>query len=98
MLLEGENMTAYDRNNLMDKAYDTSEFFYRADQKIKSFQRDGAIEAGVFHHLITLPTYHMTAVHMNELSRVRFDEEGMFAYIRGVQRQEVRKGIACVKH
>jgi len=98
MLAEGENMTAYDRNNLMDAQYDGSELCHRADQKIKTFQKDGAREAGIFHHLITLPTYHTTALHMNDLTEGYFGEEGMLAYVKGVQRQEIRKGVACVKH
>tara|TARA_R110000868_G_scaffold410193_2_gene697567 strand:- start:6907 stop:8535 length:1629 start_codon:yes stop_codon:yes gene_type:complete len=98
MLSEGENMTAYDRNNLMDAQYDDSELSYRADQKIKTFQMDGAREAGIFHHLITLPTYHTTALHMNDLSEGYFGEEGMLAYVKGVQRQEIRKGVSCAKH
>lgn len=98
MLSEGENMTAYDRNNLMDVKYDTSELSYLADQKIKTFQIDGAKEAGIFHHLITLPTYHTTALHMNDLTEGYFGEEGMLAYVKGVQRQEIRKGVSCVKH
>jgi len=68
MLEEGENMTAYDRNNLMDVEYDNTELSHRADEKIKTFQMDGAREAGIFHHLITLPTYHTTALHMNNLT------------------------------
>jgi isocitrate lyase len=98
MLLEGENMTSYDRNNLMDAQYDGSELCHRADLKIKTFQIDGAREAGIFHHLITLPTYHTTALHMNDLTEGYFGEEGMLAYVKGVQRQEIRKGVACVKH
>jgi isocitrate lyase len=98
MLSEGENMTAYDRNNLMDAAYDDSELCYRVDENIKTFQADTAIEAGVFHHLITLPTYHTTALHMNDLTKGYFSEEGMLAYVKGVQRQEIRKGVSCVKH
>ncbi|UAM99666.1 isocitrate lyase [Polaribacter litorisediminis] len=98
MIAEGENMTAYDRNNLMDEMYDTSELSYRADKKIKTFQKDGAREAGIFHHLITLPTYHTTALHMDELTEGYFGEEGMLAYVKGVQRQEIRKGVSCVKH
>jgi len=98
MLLEGENMTAYDRNNLMDAQYDTTELSYRADEKIKTFQIDGAREAGIFHHLITLPTYHTTALHMNDLTKGYFAEDGMLAYVKGVQRQEIRKGVSCVKH
>jgi isocitrate lyase len=98
MLAEGENMTEYDRNDLMDAHYDGSELCHRADEKIKTFQKDGAREAGIFHHLITLPTYHTTALHMNDLTEGYFGEEGMLAYVKGVQRQEIRKGVSCVKH
>ncbi|WP_178988883.1 isocitrate lyase [Winogradskyella schleiferi] len=98
MLAEGENMTAYDRNNLMDAQYDHSELCHRADKKIKTFQLDSAREAGIFHHLITLPTYHTTALHMNDLTEGYFGDEGMLAYVRGVQRQEIRKNVSCVKH
>ena len=98
MLAEGENMTAYDRNDLMDAEYDDTELCFRADQKIKTFQIDGAREAGIFHHLITLPTYHTTALHMNDLTKGYFAEDGMLAYVKGVQRQEIRKGVSCVKH
>jgi isocitrate lyase len=98
MLADGENMTEYDRNNLMDEEYDGTELCYLADQKIKTFQMDGARDAGIFHHLITLPTYHTTALHMNDLTEGYFGEEGMLAYVKGVQRQEIRKGVSCVKH
>ncbi|WGH76431.1 isocitrate lyase [Tenacibaculum tangerinum] len=98
MLAEGENMTGYDRNDLMNVAYDGTELCHRADEKIRTFQIDGAKEAGIFHHLITLPTYHTTALHMNDLTEGYFGEEGMLAYVRGVQRQEIRKGVSCVKH
>ena len=98
MLAEGENMTAYDRNNLMDAEYDGSELCHRADEKIRTFQVDSAREAGIFHHLITLPTYHTTALQMNDLTEGYFGEEGMLAYVKGVQRQEIRKGVSCVKH
>jgi isocitrate lyase len=98
MLSEGENMTAYDRNNLMDVQYDDSELCYRADEKIRTFQTDSARDAGIFHHLITLPTYHTTALHMNDLTKGYFGKDGMLAYVKDVQRQEIRKGVSCVKH
>ncbi|EDP95030.1 isocitrate lyase [Kordia algicida OT-1] len=98
MLLEGENMTAYDRNNLMDAQYDGSELCHRADEKIKTFQLDSAKEAGIFHHLITLPTYHTTALHMNNLTEGYFGKNAMLTYVKDVQRQEIRKGVSCVKH
>lgn len=98
MLMEGENMTAYDRNNLMDAEYDNTELCFRADKKIKTFQMDSAKQAGIFHHLITLPTYHTTALHMNDLTKGYFGDQGMLAYVKDVQRQEIRKNVSCVKH
>lgn len=98
MVAEGEDVSVYDRDNLMDVKYDGSELCRRADEKIQTFQMDGAREAGIFHHLITLPTYHTTALHMNDLTEGYFGESGMLAYVKGVQRQEIRKGVSCVKH
>lgn len=98
MLVKGQDVSMYDRNNLMDVAYDGSELCKLADEKIRTFQVDGSREAGIFHHLITLPTYHTTALHMNDLTEGYFGEEGMLAYVKGVQRQEIRKGVSCVKH
>lgn len=94
----GKDLSAYDKNDLMNAKYDDSELALEADQKIRTFQEDASRESGVFHHLITLPTYHTTALHMNDLSKGYFGEEGMLAYVGGVQRQEIRKGVACVKH
>ena len=82
----------------MDLMYDNTELSKQADQKIKTFQLDSAREAGIFHHLITLPTYHTTALHMDQLTEGYFGEEGMLAYVKGVQRQEIRKSVSCVKH
>ncbi|MFC4268787.1 isocitrate lyase [Polaribacter marinivivus] len=98
MRKEGLDIMHYDFKNLMDAKYDDSNLSKRADEKIRTFQLDAAREAGVFHHLITLPTYHTTALHMNDLTEGYFGEEGMLAYVKGVQRQEIRKGVACVKH
>lgn len=98
MLDEGDNMTAYDRNSLMDSQYDATELGFLADEKIKNFQLDSAKEAGIFHHLITLPTYHTTALEMNNLTEGYFSEEGMLAYVKDVQRQEIHKNVSCVKH
>jgi len=52
----------------------------------------------VFHHLITLPTYHTAALSTDTLAKGYFGEEGMLAYVSGVQRQEIRNQLACVKH
>jgi isocitrate lyase len=98
MQTEGEDVSGYDREQLMSTAYDDSELARRADEKIKSFQRDAAAQAGIFHHLITLPTYHTAAQSTDELAQDYFAEEGMLAYVQRVQRREIRSGLACVKH
>ena len=95
---EGKDVSGYDRSKLMSADYDDSELAAAADEKIKSFQADAAREAGIFHHLITLPTYHTAALSTDNLAKGYFGEEGMLAYVRGVQRQEIRQGLACVKH
>ena len=58
---EGKDVSAYDRADLMNVSYDDSELAIEADNKIRTFQADAAREAGIFHHLITLPTYHTAA-------------------------------------
>jgi isocitrate lyase len=95
---EGKDVSAYDRANLMSVEYDETELAAEADAKIQSFQADGAREAGIFHHLITLPTYHTAALSTDNLAKGYFGDEGMLAYVKGVQRQEIRQGLACVKH
>merc|ERR1711977_338822 len=95
---EGKDVSNYERAKLMSADYDDSELAAAADEKIKSFQADAAREAGIFHHLITLPTYHTAALSTDNLAKGYFGEEGMLAYVRGVQRQEIRQGLACVKH
>ena len=67
-----------------------------ADEKIRTFQRDSAGAAGIFHHLITLPTYHTAALSTDDLAKGYFGDQGMLAYVKGVQRREIREGIACV--
>ena len=83
---------------LMDEKLDDSELAQEADRLIQNFQRDAAREAGVFHHLITLPTYHETALGVDRLSEGYFGEQGMLAYVEGIQRQEIRRDLASVKH
>ena len=61
---EGKDLSAYDRANLMSVEYDDSELAAEADRRIQSFQRDASREAGIFHHLITLPTYHLSLIHI----------------------------------
>src|SRR5690606_20363265 len=95
---EGKDVSAYDRAKLMSAEYDDSELSKEADAKIQSFQADASREAGIFHHLITLPTYHTAALSTDNLAKGYFGEEGMLAYVRDVQRREIRQGIAAVKH
>ena len=94
----GEDMSGYNRDELMDVKYDDTALSAKADDMIQNFQKDGSREAGIFHHLITLPTYHTAALSTDNLAKGYFGEEGMLAYVRGVQRQEIRQGLACVKH
>jgi isocitrate lyase len=98
MVEAGEDVSAYDRDNLMSADYDDSDLSTRADAKIQTFQADSAREAGIFHHLITLPTYHTAALSTDNLAKEYFGEMGMLGYVAGVQRKEIRQGIACVKH
>ncbi|KEZ21636.1 Isocitrate lyase [Sphingobium yanoikuyae] len=94
----GKDVSAYDRARLMSADYDATDLGIEADERIRTFQRDAAREAGIFHHLITLPTYHTAALSTDNLAKEYFGEAGMLGYVKGVQRQEIRQGIACVKH
>lgn len=98
MKAAGEDISTYTKADLMNERYDNTDLGQRADKRIKTFQKDAAKCAGVFHHLITLPTYHTTALHMDDLSQGYFGNEGMLAYVKSVQRQEIRKSVSCVKH
>ncbi|WP_028468870.1 isocitrate lyase [Neptunomonas japonica] len=98
MVAAGEDVSAYDRAALMSAEYDETELSARADDKIRTFQADTAREANIFHHLITLPTYHTAALSTDNLAKEYFGEAGMLGYVAGVQRKEIRQGIACVKH
>ena len=95
---EGRNVSAYDRTQLMSVEYDNSELAKEADARIRNFQADAAREAGIFHHLITLPTYHTAALSTDNLAKEYFGEEGMLGYVKNVQREEIRQKIACVRH
>jgi len=94
----GKDVSAYDRDKLMSIDYDASELAIEADEKIRTFQADGAKRAGIFHHLITLPTYHTAALSTDNLAKRYFGDEAMLGYVKQVQREEIRQGIACVKH
>ncbi len=94
----GQDVSAYDRASLMSADYDATDLALEADNRIRTFQADAAREAGIFHHLITLPTYHTAALSTDNLAKEYFGEAGMLGYVAGVQRKEIRQGIACVKH
>jgi isocitrate lyase len=95
---DGQDVSAYARDELMSAEYDETDLAIEADRRIQSFQADAAREAGIFHHLITLPTYHTAALSTDNLAKEYFGEAGMLGYVAGVQRKEIRQGIACVKH
>lgn len=95
---DGKDVSAYDRAKLMSVDYDGTELSDEADNRIRTFQRDSAKRAGIFHHLITLPTYHTAALSTDNLAKEYFGDEAMLGYVKGVQRAEIRQGIACVKH
>ena len=98
MAAEGLDVSEYDRAGLMDAKYDDTELGEAADKRIRTFQADGSKRAGIFHHLITLPTYHTAALSTDNLAKEYFGEAGMLGYVLGVQRKEIREGIACVRH
>ncbi|MBO6609200.1 isocitrate lyase [Altererythrobacter sp.] len=95
---DGKDVSGFDRDKLMSVDYDSSELAAEADERIRTFQKDAAAQAGIFHHLITLPTYHTAALSTDNLAKRYFGEEGMLGYVLNVQREEIRQGIACVKH
>ena len=95
---DGQDVSAYERDALMSVIYDQTELAAAADERIRTFQRDAAKRAGIFHHLITLPTYHTAALSTDNLAKEYFGEAGMLGYVAGVQRKEIREGIACVRH
>ena len=99
-IAEGQvSSTAYpDDNRLMSSQYDEDPLGIEADKRLQSFQTDIAREAGVFHNLITLPTFHGTAKIMNDLSEGYFGDQKMLAYVKNIQREEIRSGVSAVKH
>jgi len=94
----GKDVSMYARDKLMSADYDDTELSTLADDKIRSFQYEASQVAGVFHHLITLPTYHTAALSTDNITKGYFGPEAMLAYVKGVQRREIREGLDCVKH
>ncbi|MBW7055640.1 isocitrate lyase [Paracoccus bogoriensis] len=85
-------------SELMKPEFDQTDLGREADDRLRRFQTDISTRAGVFHNLITLPTFHLTAKSVDELSRGYFGEDKMLAYVATVQREEIRRGISAVKH
>jgi len=99
----GKDVSAYPDpaevdKGLMSADFDDSELAAEADSLVQNFQRDVSKAANIYHHLITLPTYHETALGTDVLSEGYFGDLGMLAYVRDVQRQEIRRDMASVKH
>lgn len=88
----------YDESRLMSAAFDDDALGVEADRRLQNFQTDIAREAGVFHNLITLPTFHGTAKVMNDLSEGYFGEQKMLAYVKEIQREEIRRNVSAVRH
>ncbi|NTZ41633.1 isocitrate lyase [Altererythrobacter sp. SALINAS58] len=95
---EGKDLSKSDRDRLMSVDYDGTDLAKEADERIRTFQADAAERAGIFHHLITLPTYHTAALSTDNLAKEYFGDQAMLGYVKNVQREEIRQGIACVKH
>ena len=87
-----------EENALMSAQYDNDPLGIEADERLKRFQTDISARAGVFHNLITLPTFHLTAKSVDELSKGYFGDDKMKAYVLSVQRAEIRNGVSAVKH
>ncbi len=94
----GKDVSKYNRADLMKVEYDNTPLAIEADELIRTFQADSSKRAGIFHHLITLPTYHTAALSTDNLAKEYFGEQGMLGYVKNVQRAEIRQGIACAKH
>src|SRR3954467_4078291 len=94
----GKDVSKYNRAELMKPEYDNTPLAIEADERIRTFQADSAKRAGIFHHLITLPTYHTAALSTDNLAKEYFGDQGMLGYVKNVQRAEIRQGIACAKH
>ena len=71
-------------NELMKAEYDATEIGQEADARLRQFQHDISTQAGVFHNLITLPTFHLTSKSVDELSRGYFGDQKMLVYVKTV--------------
>jgi len=90
--------SSYPEAELMSARFDNDPLGIEADARLQAFQTDISREAGVFHNLITLPTFHGTAKLMNDLSEGYFGDLKMLAYVKNIQREEIRTNVSAVKH
>ena len=85
-------------NELMSAEYDDTALGEETDARLRRFQTDISTKAGVFHNLITLPTFHLAAKGMDDISKGYFGDDKMLAYVGTIQREEIRNNVSAVKH
>src|ERR1700721_27884 len=68
----GKDVAKNNRADLMKPDYDATPLALEADERIRTFQADSAKRAGIFHHLITLSTYHTPALSRDNLAQGDF--------------------------
>ena len=95
---EGRDLSGYDRDKLMDAQYDDSELAYDADEKIRTFKQMLPVKLAYFTISSHYPLIHTAALSTHGACQGYFGDEGYLAYVAGVQRKEIRDGVACVKH
>lgn len=82
----------------MSAEYDDTALGEETDARLRRFQTDISTKAGVFHNLITLPTFHLAAKGMDDISKGYFGDDKMLAYVGTIQREEIRNNVSAVKH
>lgn len=87
-----------DYPDVMAKEVDGTDLGKEADRIIREFQPNNSEKSHVFHNLITLPTFHMDAKSMDDLSRGYFGDDKMLAYVLNIQREEIYNKVSAVKH
>src|SRR3546814_12273588 len=86
---DGKDLSAYDRAKLMSVDYDGTELGDEADNRIRSFQRDSAKRAGIFHHRNTLPPYHTAAFSPVNLTKQYLVDKAMLGSVTVSQRPQL---------
>jgi isocitrate lyase len=79
---EGKDVSAYDRAKLMSVDYDATDLASRPTSASAPSRRTRRAKAGIFHHLITLPTYHTAALSTDNLAKEYFGEAGCWVTSR----------------